>query len=434
MYNLSQTRRKFLKTILKGAGALWAYLPLAGYLNASPATIEPRQRKPNPYVTGDGHPKLVCVTGDNCNLMLQTGLTAIGGLGLLIDDNQPTLIKPNFVYTEIYPTTSDINMIIPIIRSIQAVSDGAITVGDVGGINARQVYDFLGIEGPITDAGANLKIYEDTYDVRRSDWPPEMPDFKVWADIYDTPILINLCALKRHYAAYMTCAIKHHVGAVAGPDRQQTRGYLHGFDDRSFEFLTTIAEMAGLVNPELTIVDARQVMAINGPLRSYGGEIRDCGKLIICGDPVAADAYCARLLAQYDETFNADWVTPTLQRAEALGMGTANLDDVEIIELEQISIDDFSDSARPEHIELYQNYPNPFNATTTISFNLPERSSVRIDIYDLLGRKAVTLADRMFEAGMHNIAFNANGLSSGMYYYNLITDKHNMRKAMVLIK
>jgi uncharacterized protein (DUF362 family) len=430
----NQSRRKFIQTLLKSAGGLLAYFPLAKYLHASTTTIDPRQRIPNPYVTGDGRAKLVCVTGTDCDLMLRTGLLGIGGLGLLIDNNQQTLIKPNFVYTDTYPATSDAAMIVSVIRAIQDVSTGVVNVGDAGAMDNQAIYDFLGVEEPITNAGANLLIFEDTYDVRRPDWPSERPDFKVWADIYDTPILINLTALKRHYAAFLTCAIKHHVGAVAGPSRTETRGYLHGFDDQSYEFLTTIAEMAGLVNPELTIVDARQIMAINGPLRSYGGEIRDCNKIVICGDPVATDAYCAQLMQQYDETFTADWINPTLERAESLGMGTANLDNVEIIELEQTSVDDLPVASRPEKIELYQNFPNPFNASTTIRFNLPKQSNVRVDLYDALGRKVGTLADRAFEAGIHDISFHADGLSSGMYYYRLITANRNISRAMALIK
>ncbi len=427
-------RRRFIKRLLSSTASFLSFYPFSKLLNASPATLEPRQRIPNPYVTTDGRPIVVCVSGDNYQRMLQTGLAALGGLDRLVDSNQSVLIKPNCVYPEAYPTTSDVDSVVSTIEAVRAVSSGVINVGDSGGSDNQYIYDYLGIEEAVTGAGANLLLFEDTYNVRRNSWDSEVPDFKVWSDIYDTPVLINLCALKRHYAGYMTCAIKHHVGAVAGPNRQETRGYLHNFNDRSYEFLTTLSEMAGLVNPELTIVDARQVMAINGPLRSHGGEIRDCGKVILGGDIIAVDCYCAQLLSQYDETFDPEWIEPTIERAVRLGLGQDDLEQVEIIELEQTSIDDFTDRALPDRVVLYQNYPNPFNVETTIRFDLPKKDYIRMEIYDSLGRKIATAADGLYQPGVHYIAFNASGLSSGVYYYELISSSGNERKALVLIK
>jgi len=434
MYNHLKTRRGFLKSLLNGAAALFAFGPLAKFVRGDTTALDPRVRRRNPYVMPDGRPKLVCVTGDNYDRMLQAGLAAIGGLDLLVNRDQDVLIKPNLVYTEAYPTTSAIGSIVSTIQAVQAVSSGAVNVGDAGGIDNQQIYDYLGIEGPITEAGANLLMFSDTYLVRRDTWPEEMPDFEVWTDIYDTPILINLCSLKRHYAAFMTCAIKHHVGAISGPDRVDSRGYLHGFDDQSFEFLTTLAEIAGLVNPELTIVDARQIMAINGPIMMYGGEIRGMDKIVICGDMVAADAYCAQLMEQYDETFDSSWVNQTLQRAVDLNLGTADLNQVEIIETEQTGIDNQPDSSKPDRIMLHQNYPNPFNASTSISFRLPERTHISLKVYDLLGREVADLADRYFDSGRHVLVFHGNGLSSGTYYCVLSSPDNTLKKAMVFIK
>jgi len=434
MYNLLKTRRNFLKSLLKGAATLLAIGPLAKFIRADITTLDPRVRRRNPYVMPDGRPKLVCVTGDSYDRMLQAGLAAIGGLDLLLDNNDNVLIKPNFVYTEAYPTTSDIGSIVSTIQAVQAVSSGTVNVGDAGGIDNQQIYDFLGIEQPIIEAGANLLMFENTYDVRRNTWPEEIPDFEVWTDIYDTPVLINLCSLKRHYGAFMTCAIKHHVGAISGPNRVDSRGYLHSFDDQSFEFLTTLAEIAGLVNPELTIVDARQIMAINGPLLMYGGEIRDMNKIVICGDMVAADAYCAQLLEQYDETFDSSWINQTLQRAIDLELGVADLSQVEIIETEQTSIDNLSDILKPGRIILHQNCPNPFNAVTSISFTIPERTRVSLKVYDLLGREIACLADRYFDSGKHVLLFDGNGLSSGTYYCNLSSSEITLKRAMVFIK
>jgi hypothetical protein len=64
---------------------------------------------------------------------------------------------------------------------------------------------------------------------------------------------------------------------------------------------------------------------------------------------------------------------------------------------------------------MEQNYPNPFNPTTSISYRLPERSTVRIVITDMLGREVATLIDGEVEAGTHVAHFDATGMSSGNY-------------------
>ncbi len=92
------------------------------------------------------------------------------------------------------------------------------------------------------------------------------------------------------------------------------------------------------------------------------------------------------------------------------------------------------DNSLPEFYELYPNYPNPFNPTTTIEFDLPERSHVRLTVYDVLGREVKKLVDEEMNAGKYKINFEASDLSSGIYFYVINTDKYNSIKKMILIK
>jgi hypothetical protein len=88
----------------------------------------------------------------------------------------------------------------------------------------------------------------------------------------------------------------------------------------------------------------------------------------------------------------------------------------------------------PIEFSLYQNYPNPFNAQTTIQYSLPSQTFVSIDIFDILGRKIKTLAEGIIPAGNHQVAWDASGQASGIYFYRIKTGNKVETKKMVLMK
>ncbi len=88
----------------------------------------------------------------------------------------------------------------------------------------------------------------------------------------------------------------------------------------------------------------------------------------------------------------------------------------------------------PTEFDLSQNYPNPFNPETAINFDLPESSNVKLEIFDIMGRKVVTLINEHKKAGYHQIRFNAQNLASGTYLYRLVAGKNIFVKKLTLIK
>jgi hypothetical protein len=88
----------------------------------------------------------------------------------------------------------------------------------------------------------------------------------------------------------------------------------------------------------------------------------------------------------------------------------------------------------PTKFSLYQNYPNPFNPSTTIEFYIPERTNVKLVIYDILGREIETLIDKELEPGKYKINFTATNLPSGVYFYRLQAGNFIEQKKMILIK
>ncbi|MBS1518940.1 MAG: T9SS type A sorting domain-containing protein [Bacteroidetes bacterium] len=120
---------------------------------------------------------------------------------------------------------------------------------------------------------------------------------------------------------------------------------------------------------------------------------------------------------------------------------TGNLLNKELTDNDEIIInsplDNFTvinESQIPESYGLSQNFPNPFNPSTTIKYQIPEDGKVNIVIFDVLGRELMTLVDKVQNAGKYEMEFNAGDLSSGIYFYRLISGDFSDLKRMVLLK
>jgi len=96
--------------------------------------------------------------------------------------------------------------------------------------------------------------------------------------------------------------------------------------------------------------------------------------------------------------------------------------------------DDNIVDALPVSYHLDQNYPNPFNPTTKISFEIPQEGNVILSVYNLQGQKVATLVNGKLSAGSHEISFDANGLTSGVYFARLDADGNSYTIKMSLLK
>ena len=88
----------------------------------------------------------------------------------------------------------------------------------------------------------------------------------------------------------------------------------------------------------------------------------------------------------------------------------------------------------PGTFALHQNHPNPFNASTTIQYAIAETGSVRLRVYDVVGREVATLIDATLPAGVHTVHFDASALPTGTYFYRLESGAQTFTRKMVLVK
>jgi photosystem II stability/assembly factor-like uncharacterized protein len=88
----------------------------------------------------------------------------------------------------------------------------------------------------------------------------------------------------------------------------------------------------------------------------------------------------------------------------------------------------------PYTFELLQNYPNPFNPATTIDFAIPVNSNVQLKIYNAAGKEVKVLINKQMSKGNYTVSFDGSELSSGIYFYKLISGDFTSVKKMVMIK
>jgi len=83
---------------------------------------------------------------------------------------------------------------------------------------------------------------------------------------------------------------------------------------------------------------------------------------------------------------------------------------------------------------LHQNVPNPFNPSTTVYFTLASTEMVRMDVFDLQGRRVARLLDTSLPAGEHSLLFRPDGLASGVYLLRLKAGGYHENRRLVLLK
>lgn len=96
---------------------------------------------------------------------------------------------------------------------------------------------------------------------------------------------------------------------------------------------------------------------------------------------------------------------------------------------------DEKQNALPEAFKLMQNYPNPFNPATTIEFHLPSPTVVTLKIYNLMGFEMKTLlSNEKLDAGVYKFSVGIDELTSGVYFYQLVTPAFSQTRKMTVLR
>lgn len=192
-------------------------------------------------------------------------------------------------------------------------------------------------------------------------------------------------------------------------------------------------------------IDTGKVVAFNG---LTGEQLwKHAGDWWFWYEPVIANGYL--FAASDSQTVALDIATGTRVWSYPVGgqLSIANnrlfigARDGRILVFESVATDAIAEDEYdlPSDCHLAQNHPNPFNPTTTIQFDLPVSSHVRLDIHDVLGRRVRTLVSDTRSAGSHSVKWDGKDrlgtpVASGVYFYHLVANDFVATKKMVLVK
>jgi len=105
-----------------------------------------------------------------------------------------------------------------------------------------------------------------------------------------------------------------------------------------------------------------------------------------------------------------------------------------IVKVLSIGVIEQLNNSIPKVFSLEQNYPNPFNPVTKIEYSLPVVGEVSLIIYNLLGEEVAGLVNEVQQAGFHHVTWDANKMSSGIYFYRLQSGDFVQTRKMLLLK
>jgi hypothetical protein len=185
------------------------------------------------------------------------------------------------------------------------------------------------------------------------------------------------------------------------------------------------------------------------PVRFYAGDPAN-GGVPITGTELNPDPMAEPMAARGSSKVSAPWTVPDTDAGTFIRVYAVIDPDNTIQEIHKdnnmgwgllltgsathIDDDELYAGQLPGATSLHQNYPNPFNPATTVSFDLPAREQVRLEVFDILGRRVAVLVDSEMSPGSHQVRFDASRLSSGVYLYRLSTASAVLTRKMTLIK
>lgn len=308
------SRRGFLKW----SGLTTAGLALVGTGCSAPAAAPATSRQ----VTQPGSDQayLAVARGADPAAIVQAALAALGGIERFVKSGSEVVIKPNIsvdYHTPEYAATTNPDVVAALVTLALGAGAKRVRVMDMpfGGTPAS-AYAISGIEAAVKAAGGEMEVMSP---VKFAEF--DIPDGKsiqsweIYRDIMEADVLIDVPIAKHHSLARLTLGGKNLLGTVSKPN------LIHQ------SLAQRIADLASVIRPTLTVVDAYRILKDHGPTGGSLNDVQETHTIIASHDMVAADAYAATLFGLKGED------VPFVQKCGEMGLGTLDLTGVKVEEI-----------------------------------------------------------------------------------------------------
>lgn len=335
-------RRKLLQTLLAGAGGLLAADILAAcqrqtgtpllptdtlFPTLSPTETEAPNNSTNseettasPTSTPAALPDLVVARNGTPEDLVFKALEASGGMKRFVPKDSWVILKPNICnayHSYEYASTTNPWIVAALVRMCLDAGAKKVQVMDFPfGGSANDAYRSSGIAEQVDAAGGEMILMSEyKFKDTRINNPISLKKTRVYEDALKADVLINIPIAKHHGLAGLTLGMKNLMGLI------WRREEIH------WQIGEKLTDLAGLLRPTLTVVDAVRILVENGPTGGNLADVRETNTIIVSPDIVSADSYAATLfgLRPMDLSY--------IKAASKAGLGRSDLENLKIEEI-----------------------------------------------------------------------------------------------------
>ena len=308
------TRRQFIK--LTGVAA--AGLTLFGAGCAAPTGETGRRLPPDP--TGDQAHLSVARGGDPAAIT-KAAINALGGIERFVKSGDDVIIKPNICvnyHPPEYAATTNPTVVATLVSLCLGAGVRRVRVMDhpFPGIDPESAYEVSEIAEAVKAAGGEMEVMSP---VKFVETPipdgKDLTEWEIYQDVLATNVLINVPIAKDHNLARLSLGIKNLLGVITKPNQMH-----RNLGQRA-------ADLASLIRPTLTVVDAVRILVKGGPTGGSLNNVQETNTVIASHDLVAADAHAATLFGRT----GAD--IAYVKAAADMGLGTLDLGSIKVEEI-----------------------------------------------------------------------------------------------------
>jgi uncharacterized protein (DUF362 family) len=310
----SLTRRKFLK--LTGAATAGVALLGSGCTAQPSSTTERRQP---PALTGD-QSYLAVAHGADPAAITKVAIASLGGIERFVRSGDDVIVKPNICvdyHPPEYAATTNPTVVATLVSLCLGAGARRVRVMDtpLGG-TPESAYAVTGIGEAVKAAGGEMEVMSPVK-FSKTDIPngKDITAWEVYQDILQADVLINVPIAKHHSLARLSLGIKNLLGVITDPNQMH-----RNLGQRA-------ADLASLVRPSLTVVDAVRILTDHGPTGGSLNDVQQTDTVIASHDFVAADAWATTLFGMSGTD------VPYVKAAAEMGLGTLDLESIKIEEI-----------------------------------------------------------------------------------------------------